>query len=145
MKRHLKITTAIDKVTVDAYQDVKSQNFLDNTPTAVNNTVVESKNVSSDSDEEVVTLQRGGLKSFLLLMVFGICACIYGSMCTVSSLRYEIMDWLKINLIFFVYQVTLAVLSKPAMNEIFLVLVSYVIIGTFFIIEICIFYSSNAR
>lgn len=87
VKRHLKITTTIDKVTVDAYQDVKSQNFLDNTPTAVNNTVIESKNVSSDSDEEVVTLQRGGLKSFLLLMVFGICACIYGSMYCVSPMK----------------------------------------------------------
>lgn len=80
MKRHLKITTTIDKVTVDAYQDVKSENFLDNTPTAVNNTAGESKNISSDSDEEDVTFQRGGLKTFLLLLVFGICACIYGSM-----------------------------------------------------------------
>lgn len=39
----------------------------------------------------------------------------------------------------------LAVLSKPAMNEIFLVLVSYVIIGTFLAIEICIFYTSTNR
>lgn len=81
MKRHLKITTTLDKVTVDAYQDIKSHNFLDNTPTAVNNTVGESKNISADSDDEEVTIQRSDWKSFLLLLVFGICACIYGSMC----------------------------------------------------------------
>lgn len=85
-RRHLKITTAIDKVTVDAYQDVKSHSFLDNTATAVNNSVDESKNVSSDSDEEVVTFERSGLQSFLLLLVFGICACIYGSMCDAVAL-----------------------------------------------------------
>lgn len=80
-KRHLKITTAIDKVTVDAYQDVQSHNFLDNTPAADNNTTAgESKNVSADSDKEDGTFERNDLKNILLLLVFGICACIYGSM-----------------------------------------------------------------
>ncbi|KAJ6635699.1 Adenylate cyclase type 6, partial [Pseudolycoriella hygida] len=115
IKRHLKITTTVDKVTVDAYQDGKSNSFLDNAPTAVSNIVGESENITSDE----ALVQRSGFKSFMLLLVFGVCACIYG--------------------------ITLAVLSKPAMNEIFLVLISYVIIGTFFIIEICIFYSSNSR
>lgn len=41
--------------------------------------------------------------------------------------------------------VLLAVLSKPAMNEIFLVLVSYVIILTFLAIESCIFFASSNR
>lgn len=41
--------------------------------------------------------------------------------------------------------VTLVILSKPAMNEIFLVLVSYVIIATFLAIEITIFYASEDR
>ncbi len=91
MKRHLKITTTIDKVTVDAYQDVKSHRFLDNTPTsAVNSTVVgDSKNISSDSDkDEVVVFERSDLKSFLLLLVFAICACIYGS--TLVELFYPL-------------------------------------------------------
>lgn len=80
MKRHLKITAANDKVTVDAYQDIKSYNFIDNTPNTVNGTVDgESKNISSNGDKDVVTFERSGLKSFLLLLVFGICACIYGS------------------------------------------------------------------
>lgn len=142
-RRHLKITTTIDKVTVDAYHDVKSHSFLDNTPTAVNNTVVDdSRNVSPDNDEEVLAFQRSDLKSFLLLLVFGVCACIYG-----STLRYTycVGIVLIIPRFYFDLTVTLAVLSKPAMNEIFLVLVSYVIIGTFFIIEICIFYSSSSR
>lgn len=41
--------------------------------------------------------------------------------------------------------VLLVVLSKPAMNEIFLVLVSYVIILTFLAIEICIFFAASHR
>lgn len=41
--------------------------------------------------------------------------------------------------------VLLAVLSKPAMNEIFLILVSYVIILTFLAIEICIFFAASNR
>lgn len=43
------------------------------------------------------------------------------------------------------FAVLLAVLSKPAMNEIFLVLVSYVIILTFLAIEICIFFAASNR
>lgn len=81
MKRHLKIATNIDKVTVDAYQDVKSYSFHDNTPTAVNNTVDERNNISSDNDKgRVLAFERSDMKSFLLLLVFGICAGIYGSM-----------------------------------------------------------------
>lgn len=80
MKRHLKITTTNDKVTVDAYQDVKSYNFIDNVPYTVNGTVVgESNNVSSDGNEDVATFPRNALKTLLLLLAFGICACIYGS------------------------------------------------------------------
>lgn len=41
--------------------------------------------------------------------------------------------------------VLLGILSKPAMNEIFLVLVSYVIILTFLAIEICIFFAATPR
>lgn len=41
--------------------------------------------------------------------------------------------------------VLLAVLSKPAMNEIFLVLVSYGIILTFLAIEMCIFFAASDR
>lgn len=41
--------------------------------------------------------------------------------------------------------VLLAILSKPAMNEIFLVLVSYVIIITFLAIEICLFFAGSNR
>lgn len=43
------------------------------------------------------------------------------------------------------FTVLLAVLSKPAMNEIFLVLVSYVIIFTFLTIETCIFFAASNR
>ncbi|XP_061402710.1 uncharacterized protein LOC133338556, partial [Musca vetustissima] len=41
-----------------------------------------------------------------------------------------------------VYSVLLCILSKPAMNEIFLVLVSYVIVGTFVAIQIAVGYST---
>ncbi|XP_055297190.1 adenylate cyclase type 6 isoform X2 [Sitodiplosis mosellana] len=44
-----------------------------------------------------------------------------------------------------IYSILLAVLSKPAMNEIFLVLVSYVIILTFLAIEICLFFAAGNR
>lgn len=85
VKRHLKITTTSDKVTVDAYHNVESHGFSDYTPTAVNNTVGESNNMSSngDKDEEVLAAdeqRNDNVKSFLLLLVFGICAGIYGSM-----------------------------------------------------------------
>lgn len=43
------------------------------------------------------------------------------------------------------WTVLLVILAKPAMNEIFLVLVSYVIIVTFIIIEICTFFATNNR
>ena len=46
---------------------------------------------------------------------------------------------------FHIVSVLLAVLSKPAMNEIFLVLVSYVIIITFLAIEICLFFAAGNR
>lgn len=41
--------------------------------------------------------------------------------------------------------VLLCILSKPAMNEIFLVLVSYVILGTFLAIEIAVSYAMQPR
>uniref|UniRef100_A0A1I8PK05 adenylate cyclase n=1 Tax=Stomoxys calcitrans TaxID=35570 RepID=A0A1I8PK05_STOCA len=41
-----------------------------------------------------------------------------------------------------VYSVLLCILSKPAMNEIFLVLVSYVIVGTFVAIQIAVGYAT---
>ncbi|XP_073840464.1 adenylate cyclase type 6 [Musca autumnalis] len=41
-----------------------------------------------------------------------------------------------------IYSVLLCILSKPAMNEIFLVLVSYVIVGTFVAIQIAVGYST---
>lgn len=46
---------------------------------------------------------------------------------------------------FFFVAVLLCMLSKPAMNEIFLVLVSYVILGTFLAIEIAVSYAVQPR
>jgi len=45
----------------------------------------------------------------------------------------------------FSFAVLLCILSKPAMNEIFLVLVSYVILGTFLAIEIAVSYAMQPR
>lgn len=122
-------------------------------------------NSSSGSAENE---QQVSLQTIIILLVMGVVVVVYCSKCLLhphhsrpqsdqaeagfflmmcglwSTLSYIYPTHILIGFVLFL-AVTLAVLSKPAMNEIFLVLVSYVIIGTFLMIEICIFYTSGPR
>lgn len=127
-----------------------------------NQTTSSLPNSSSAENEQQVSLQ-----TIIILLVMGVVVVVYCSKCLSSThISHQQSDqgwscsflmmcglwstsaytiyYILIDFVLFI-AVTLAVLSKPAMNEIFLVLVSYVIIGTFLMIEICIFYTSGPR
>ncbi|XP_031621838.1 adenylate cyclase type 6 [Contarinia nasturtii] len=87
----------------------------------LNGTTMQPNGIHSEKPFGMLMFKSMSLKTetIVLLSMFGICTIIYS--------------------------ILLAVLSKPAMNEIFLVLVSYVIILTFVAIEICIFFAASNR
>ena len=58
------------------------------------------------------------------------------------------VNWRVLQLPFFFllsFTVLLIALSKPAINEVFLVLVSYAIIFTFFLIQVCLALTNYPR
>ncbi|XP_065361841.1 uncharacterized protein LOC135955418 [Calliphora vicina] len=76
----------------------------------------EEANVVNQFDFMLAVIQEIDEKMLVLLIVMTICVCVYSFL--------------------------LCILAKPAMNEIFLVLVSYVIVGTFVAIQIAVGYAT---
>lgn len=104
----------------------------------INNSDSHIRNNNLKNNENHVDLP---VKVYLLLLVYAVCAGIYSG----KEQKNIMSGWIaRINSFSF-FSVTLIILSKPAMNEIFLVFVSHVILGTFLAIEISIFYISDSK
>ncbi|ALC43989.1 CG43373 [Drosophila busckii] len=104
---------------------------LKSTTVAGDNSSISTNNSSSSNDtlanEEEAELFAGSLNYAHLLSAL------------ITQIDESVLVFLLVMLICgIVYAFLLCILAKPAMNEIFLVLVSYVILGTFLAIEIAV-------
>lgn len=107
----------------------------------------------SGEDDLDTTLSYGHLMAMLLmqvdesvlvfLIVMLICGIVYSCKSLDPTRTSDLRPWGLICL--YLLTVLLCILSKPAMNEIFLVLVSYVILGTFLAIEVAVSFAMQPR